>query len=112
MTEDLLLAYGGSSLKVEGYIDSSFQSDVNDNKSNSGYMYTLNGVVYWKSSKQDTTINSTIEAEYIAITKATKVGVWIKKFITDLGVMLGSEELISLYYDCSSKETQVSSKMF
>ena len=35
-TKNLLLVYGGSSLKVEGYIDSSFQSNVDDNKSNSG----------------------------------------------------------------------------
>ena len=41
-TNDLLLVYGGSSLRVEGYMDSSFQSDVDDNKSNSGYVYTLN----------------------------------------------------------------------
>ena len=51
-TKDLLLVNGGSSLKVEGYTDSSFQSDVDDSKSNSGYVYTLNGgAVCWKSSK-------------------------------------------------------------
>ncbi|KAJ8459624.1 hypothetical protein OPV22_032550 [Ensete ventricosum] len=34
-TKDLLLVYGGGSLQVEGYIDSSFQSDIDDSKSNS-----------------------------------------------------------------------------
>ena len=99
-TKDFLLVYGGSSLKVEGYTDSSFQSDVDDNKSNSGYVYTLNGgVVCWNSSKQDTTADSTTEVEYIAIAEVAKEGVWMKKFITDLGVMLGSEEPIPLYCD-------------
>ena len=58
MTKDLLLVYGGSSLRVEGYMDSSFQFDVNNSKSNSGYVFTLNvGAVSWKSFKQDTTAN-------------------------------------------------------
>ena len=78
-TKDLLLVYGGNSLKVEGYTDSSFQSDVDDSKSNSGYVYTLNGgAVCWKSSKQDTTADSTTEAEYIAASDAAKEGVWLK----------------------------------
>ena len=94
-TKDLLLVYGGSSLKVEGYTDSSFQSDVDDSKSNSGYVYTLNGgAVCWKISKQDTTVDSTTEVEYIAAADAAKEGVWIKKFITDLGFGPTSEELI------------------
>ncbi|MUG03521.1 Ty1/Copia family ribonuclease HI [Bacillus tequilensis] len=75
-TKDLLLVYGGSSLRVEGYTDSSFQSDVDDSKSNSGYVYTLNGgAVCWKSSKQDTTADSTTEAEYIAASDVAKEGV-------------------------------------
>ena len=99
-TKDLLLVYGGNSLKVEGYTDSSFQSDVDDSKSNSGYVYTLNGgAVCWKSSKQDTTADSTTEAEYIVASDAAKEGVWLKKFITDLGVVPDSEEPISLYCD-------------
>ena len=63
-------------------------------------MFTLNRrVVSWKSSKQDITTDSTIEAEYIVATKAAKEGVWMKKFIIDLGVMPSSEEPIPLYYD-------------
>ena len=99
-TKDLLLVYRGNSLKVEGYTDSSFQFDVDNSKSNSGYVYTLNGgAVCWKSSKQDTTADSTTEAEYIAASDAAKEGVWLKKFITDLGVVPDSEEPISLYCD-------------
>ena len=107
-TKDLLLVYGGNSLKVEGYTDSSFQSDVDDSKSNSGYVYTLNGgAVCWKSSKQDTTADSTIEAEYIAASDAAKEGVWLKKFITDLGVVPDSEKSTSLYCDNYGAITQI-----
>ena len=45
------------------------------------------GAVSWKSSKQPTTADSTIEVEYIATSDAAKEAVWLKKFITDLGVV-------------------------
>ncbi|KAJ8499523.1 hypothetical protein OPV22_010075 [Ensete ventricosum] len=73
MIKDLSLVYGGGSLQVEGYMDSSFQTNIDDSKSNSGYVFTLNrGVVSWKSSKQDTTADSTIEAEYIAVVEEAR----------------------------------------
>ena len=89
-------------------MDSSFQSDVDDSKSNSRYMYTLNeGAVCWKSSKQDTTTDSTIEAEYIAAADAAKEGVWVKKFIIDLGVDTNSDKSTSLYCDNYGVITQI-----
>ena len=42
-TKDIFLVYGGSDLKLKGYSDSSFQSDPDDSKSTSGYVFTLNG---------------------------------------------------------------------
>ena len=72
-TKDLFLVYGGSDLKFQGYTDSSFQSDKDDNKSMSGFVFMLNGgAVSWKSSKQETTADSTTEAEYIAAVEAAK----------------------------------------
>ena len=43
MTKDIFLVYGGSKLKLEGYTDSSFQSDLDNSKSTSGYVFTLYG---------------------------------------------------------------------
>ena len=57
----------------------------------------------WKSSKQVTITDSTIEAEYIITVEATKKGVWMKKFITNLGVVLSNEESFPLY--CDNNET-------
>ena len=100
-TKDLFLIYGGESeLKVEGHTDSSFQSDRDDSKSVSGYVFTLNGgAVSWKSSKQQTVADSTTEAEYIAASEAAKEAVWMKKFITELGVVPGIEDPIPLLCD-------------
>ncbi|XP_073057185.1 secreted RxLR effector protein 161-like [Primulina eburnea] len=74
-TKNLFLVYGSGELKWEGYIDSSFQSDVDNLKSTSGFVFKLNGgAVSCKSSKQDTTADSTIEAEYIAASDVAKKG--------------------------------------
>ncbi|KAL0462769.1 UNVERIFIED_CONTAM: Secreted RxLR effector protein [Sesamum latifolium] len=64
-TKDMLLVYSGGELILEGYSDASFQSDDDDAKSQLGFVFRLNGgVVAWKSSKQDTTTDSTREAEF------------------------------------------------
>ena len=63
-------------------------------------MFTLNGgAVSWKSSKQETTIDSTTESEYIVTSEAAKEAVWIKKFITELGVVPIIFHPILLYCD-------------
>ncbi|GKE04010.1 hypothetical protein Tco_1396028 [Tanacetum coccineum] len=44
-----------------------------DSKSQSGWVFLLNGgAVTWKSSKQDTVADSTCESEYIAACEASK----------------------------------------
>ena len=43
-TNNLFLIFGGESeLKVEGYIDSDFMTDVDNRKSTSGYIFLYNG---------------------------------------------------------------------
>ncbi|KAK4409340.1 Copia protein [Sesamum angolense] len=75
-TKDVFLVYGGGELILEGFRDASFQSDDDDAKSQSGFVFKLNGgVVAWKSSKQDTIADSTTEAKYIAVSEAAKEAV-------------------------------------
>jgi hypothetical protein len=45
------------------------------------------GAVCWKSSKQDSTTDSSMEAEYMAACEVDKMGVWIRKIIDELGVV-------------------------
>ena len=42
-TKNQWLVYGESDLKLVGFTDSSFQSDHDDSKNVSGYIFTLNG---------------------------------------------------------------------
>ena len=45
-TKNVFLIYGGEEeLVVMGYTDTSFQTDKDDSKSQSGYVFTINGGV-------------------------------------------------------------------
>ncbi|GJY25489.1 hypothetical protein Tco_0400215, partial [Tanacetum coccineum] len=63
-TKDVFLVYGGNSsteLRVECYCDAGFETDRDDTKSQTGYVFVLNGgAVDWKSSKQRLGIVPTI----------------------------------------------------
>jgi len=97
----MFLVYGGEEkLVVNGYTDASFQTDIDDSQSQSGFVFTINGgVVSWKSSKQETVIDSTTEAEYIAASAAAKEGVWIRRFLIELGVFPNASSPLNLHCD-------------
>ncbi|PKH98210.1 hypothetical protein CRG98_049724 [Punica granatum] len=97
----MFLVYGGEEeLVVRGYTDASFQTDKDDSRSQSGYVFWLNGgAVSWKSSKQETLADSTTEVEYIAAFNAAKESVWIKKFVTELAVVPSITDPVDLYCD-------------
>jgi hypothetical protein len=88
-TKDMVLVYGGceEELNIKGYVDASFDTDLDDSKSQTGYVFMLNGsVVSWKSCKQDLVAQSTKESEYMAAYEETSEGVWLSKFVSELGV--------------------------
>ena len=76
-TKDMFLVYGGDKeLFVNGYVDASFDTDPDDSKLQTGYVFILNGAaVSWCSSKQSVVAGSTCEAEYIAASEAANEGV-------------------------------------
>ena len=46
-------------------------------------------------------VDSTTEAEYIAASEAANEGVWIRKFLIELGVFLNASSPLDLYCDNS-----------
>ncbi|GJV20555.1 putative RNA-directed DNA polymerase [Tanacetum coccineum] len=68
------LVYGGKEeLRVTGYCDASWQIDKDNSRSQSGWVFLLNGgAVTRQSSKQDTVADSTCKSEYIAACEASK----------------------------------------
>nr|GEZ82365.1 retrotransposon protein, putative, Ty1-copia subclass [Tanacetum cinerariifolium] len=102
-TKDMFLVYGGDlkrELRVSCYTDAGYLTDAVDLKSQTGYVFVLNGgAVDWKSAKQSIFATSSAEAEYIAAFDAFKEAVWVRKFISGLSVVLTIEEPINMYCD-------------
>ncbi|GJZ31592.1 hypothetical protein Tco_0576639 [Tanacetum coccineum] len=83
-TKDMFLVYGGDikqELRVSCYTDDGYLTDADDLKSQTGYVFVLNG------------------AKYIAASDASKEAVWVRKFIVGLGVIPTIEEPIKMYCD-------------
>ena len=99
---DYILVYHDESLEPMGYTDSDFQSDIDFKKSTSGYVFTFGGgAIRWRSIKQSSIADSTMEAEYIAASEAAKEAVWLKIFLMDLEVVPTTQLAITLYCDNS-----------
>ena len=87
-------------MRVVGYSDTSFQTDMDNFRSQSGWVFTLNGgAITWKSSKEETVADSTCELEYIAASGAAKEEIWLKNFIGDLGVVPTIKEPMEILCD-------------
>ncbi|GJS81201.1 hypothetical protein Tco_0747742 [Tanacetum coccineum] len=78
-TKDMFLVYEGDTkreLRVSCYTDAGYLTDADDLKSQTGYVFILNGgVVDWKSIKQSIFATSSIDAKYIAAFDASKEAV-------------------------------------
>ena len=101
-TKDIFFIYGGQEgeLVISGYTDTGFQSDLDDFRSQFGFVFCLNGgTVSWRSSKQDTMDDSTTEAEYLVASDAVKEAVWIKNFVFRLGVVPSITNPVDVYCD-------------
>ncbi|PKI39350.1 hypothetical protein CRG98_040216 [Punica granatum] len=62
-TKNMVLVYGGGELRLDKFTNSNFQSDVDNRKSISGYIFTCNGgAVSWKRNFKS--VELTTEVEY------------------------------------------------
>ncbi|GKA40693.1 hypothetical protein Tco_0733286 [Tanacetum coccineum] len=99
----MFLVYEGDikrELRVSCYTDVGYLTDADDLKSQTRYVFVLNGgAVDWKSTKQSIFTTSSAKAEYIAASDESKEAVWVRKFISGLGVVPIIEEPIKMYCD-------------
>jgi len=87
-TSDVCLIYGGEAPSlIAGYSDFDYAGDVDSRRSMTGYVFALgNSVISGKATMQPTATLSTTEAEYMALTEATKEGIWLKGLVSDMGL--------------------------
>ena len=92
---------------IVGYTDSDFQSDLDFKKSTSGCVFTLGGAaISWRSVKQSGIANSTMETKYVTTCEVAKEAVWLKKFLSDLGIVRIEKVSITLFCNNSGAVAQ------
>jgi hypothetical protein len=84
-TRTLGITYGGGTTEIVGFSDTDWGAGVDDRHSVSGYLFQINrGPVSWSSKKQHIFALSSIEAEYIALTHASKEAVWLRSLLGEI----------------------------
>jgi hypothetical protein len=103
-TKDFMLTFRRSdSLEVTGYSDSDFAGCIDSRKSTFGYLFMLaGGAISWKSAKQTIIASSTMEAEFVACFEATVHGLWLRNFISGLGIVNSVSKPLRIYCDNSA----------
>ena len=68
-----------------GYADSDWAGNAVEQKSTSGYCFSMGfAMVSWSNRKQGSIAQSIVKAEYIATSDACKEAVWLRKLLSDL----------------------------
>ncbi|KAK1600916.1 hypothetical protein QYE76_007835, partial [Lolium multiflorum] len=99
-TKDMFLCYGGDQeLVVNGYTDASWNTDPDDSKSQSGYVFILNGAAVSGQARSVHGGEVFNRIEYIAASEASSEAVWMKRFIVDLGVVPSALDPLIIYCD-------------
>ena len=87
-------------LRITGYTDSDWASNMEDRRSTSGYCFSLvedGPLISWKSRKQQIVALSTCEAEYIALTAAVQEVMYLSHLVKSIGVTY--DQLPIIYED-------------
>jgi hypothetical protein len=76
---------------IVGFVDSDYAGDLDKRRSTTGYVFTCaDGPISWRSMLQPTSALSTTEAEYMAITEASKEAIWLRGLVNDMGLKQNS----------------------
>ena len=87
-------------LEIIRYSDSNFVGCIDNRRSTSSYVFMLaEGVISWKSVKQQLIATSTIEAKFIACYEASNQAIWLQNFITGLRIVDGIKRPLRINYD-------------
>ena len=69
-------------IRLEGCIDADWARNVSDQRSTSGFFFSLGGgAITWSSKKQPTVALSSTEAKYRGMTRATYKAIWLKQLL-------------------------------
>ncbi|XP_072071815.1 secreted RxLR effector protein 161-like [Arachis hypogaea] len=84
-TINLGLHYSDYPVVLEGYFDANWITNLSDNNSTSGWIFTIcGGAISWASKKQACITHSTMEAEFVALSTAGKEAEWLRNLLYDI----------------------------
>ena len=90
---DLGLQFGGGDDFLVAS-DASFADNTVDRKSSQAYaMQLFGGLIGWRANKQETVTTSTTEAELLALSQATKEGIYVSRLLQELTVKLDDHRI-------------------
>ena len=112
-TINLGLFYNDYLAVLEGYSDASWITSASDNKSTSGWIFTIGGgAVSWASKKQTCITHSTMESEFIALVAAGKEAEWLRNLLFDIQLWPQPMPSISLYCDSEATLSRAYNKVY
>jgi hypothetical protein len=96
-TRDFRITYGHSrELHVLGFSDANWGGDINDRFSTTGYVFMVNnGCVSWSSHKQTSVATSTMAAEYMALSDASREAIARSQFYEEMRLNLPTPLIMS-----------------
>jgi hypothetical protein len=85
-TRSLALTLGGDpEVDLVGFSDSSHADCPETARSTMGYCFSIGGAIFtWSSRRQKTVSNSSCEAEYIALSEASREALWLRQFLREI----------------------------
>lgn len=102
-TQEFKLRYTKSKLNsIIGFSDSDYASDIDKRRSCTGYVFKMCGAsISWESKRQKTVATSSTEAEYLALSAATKDAIWLKSLTAEVD-KVDANKPIKIYCDNQS----------
>ena len=96
-TEDYGLRFVRTGEAIEGFVDADWANCEINRHSYTGFSFKFAGTaVSWEARKQSTVALSSTEAEYMALSEATKEAMYLRGFLKEIGIETGP---IILNYD-------------
>jgi len=112
-TADFQLHFNGNdndNYGVVGFTDSDLASNSTDRKSQGGHVFLTchdGGAISWQSRKQDLIAQSTLEAEYIACSEASREARWLLQLQTDIRGSPSDASPLPIYCDNQGTLTHI-----
>ncbi|KAJ3569220.1 hypothetical protein NP233_g5191 [Leucocoprinus birnbaumii] len=76
---------GHGAVDLVGWTDSNWAQDPDNRRSIGGFVFEVSGSsVAWSSKKQPTVATSSVEAEYMAASNATKEAIWLRTLLKEI----------------------------